>query len=290
MSDNFLSQLSNEEVIYITLLMGMYEDNVRQIETLTNSNNMIRDALLETVRRIGRTRDSRNSVLNEASPPSNTNVLNETSPPPNTSVLNEAPQTPTTPPRSTILGSSSPITYTTPPLNTSFYSMFSHRLTPPQAPVHRRNYNRNLNRTSNRERLQTYFIPSWSQTTNYFDMSGNDIFSNMPDYGRIFETFFQPVNISPTSTQIENAVRQVRYGDILRPINNSCPISLETFNDNSVVSMIRHCGHIFNTDELSNWFNTNYRCPVCRYDIRSYNSNHSSNQSSELDSNVTQNN
>lgn len=257
MSENVLSDLSNEEVIYITLLMGMYDDNMRQIQQLTSSNNTIRDMLLEMVRRIGRTRTSRTTLSND-SPPLNENIL------PSTNVLNvTTPTTPTTPPP-------------TSNLNTAFYSMFSHR-TPPQAPQRQRRYNnRNYNRNISHETLQTFLIPN----TSYFDLSGNDIFNNMPDYGRIFQTFFQPVQITPTSSQIENAIRQVRYGDIIRPINTTCPISLETFDDNSTVSMIRHCGHIFNTDQLSNWFNSNYRCPVCRYDIREYNSN----QTSEVDS------
>lgn len=275
MSDNFVSQLSNEEVIYVTLLMGMYEDNMRQIQELTNSNNTIRDLLLEMVRRIGRTRDMRNNPQNDnlTSITNELNVLNSSSP---TSVLNVS--SPTTPP--TRILNETPITPTTPPLRNlnSFYSMFSHRSSPPQAPQRQRRINpRNLNRNITRETLQTYFIPG----TSYIDISGNDIFNNILDYGRIFETFFQPIQIRPTITQIENAVRQVRYGDIIRPINTSCPISLETFDDDSTVSMIRHCGHIFNPDQLTNWFNTNHRCPVCRYDIREYNSN----QTSELDSN-----
>lgn len=53
-------------------------------------------------------------------------------------------------------------------------------------------------------------------------------------------------------------------------MNTSCPISLETFGDNSQVTMIRHCGHIFNPDMLHSWFQSNCLCPVCRYDIRNY--------------------
>ena len=59
----------------------------------------------------------------------------------------------------------------------------------------------------------------------------------------------------------------------MSPINRACPISLENFNDTDIVSIIRFCGHIFNRDELNTWFRTNCRCPVCRYDIRNYQSN-----------------
>ena len=50
---------------------------------------------------------------------------------------------------------------------------------------------------------------------------------------------------------------------------------MDTFNDNDTVTVIRFCGHIFNTEQLNTWFQSNCRCPVCRYDIRNYNSNNS---------------
>lgn len=88
---------------------------------------------------------------------------------------------------------------------------------------------------------------------------------------QIFNSFLQPVEIYPTQSQIETATRRVRYCDISRPINTSCPISMEDFNDNDMVTVIRHCGHTFHTEQLMNWFRSNCRCPVCRYDIRTYN-------------------
>jgi hypothetical protein len=92
------------------------------------------------------------------------------------------------------------------------------------------------------------------------------------DLTRTLGSFFDPVVINPTQTQIELATRNVRYCDIVTPMNRSCPISLETFNDNDTVTIIRFCGHIFNTEQIRQWFTTNCRCPVCRYDIRNYNS------------------
>jgi hypothetical protein len=97
-----------------------------------------------------------------------------------------------------------------------------------------------------------------------------NIFSNL------FQSFFDPIVIYPTASQIETATRRVLYQDISTPINNSCPISMDDFNDNDTVTIIRHCGHIFNSDELTTWFQSNCRCPVCRYDIRNFNRNTSS--------------
>ena len=92
----------------------------------------------------------------------------------------------------------------------------------------------------------------------------------------LYQRFFDPIVIYPTASQIETATRRVLYRDIVSPINNSCPISMENFNDNETVTIIRHCGHIFNSDELATWFQSNCRCPVCRYDIRNFNRNTSS--------------
>jgi hypothetical protein len=89
---------------------------------------------------------------------------------------------------------------------------------------------------------------------------------------RIFESFLTPVTIFPTPTQVELATRIVRFSEIIDPINNSCPISLDVFNENDVVTVIRYCGHIFNTIQINVWFSANCRCPICRYDIRNYHS------------------
>ena len=113
--------------------------------------------------------------------------------------------------------------------------------------------------------VQQYRIPSRSSNE---ETRTNNI-------SNLLQRFFLPIEIFPTQTQIEAATRNVRYCDILNPINRSCPISLEHFSDNDSVTVIRHCGHIFNQYQLNTWFRSNCRCPVCRYDIRNYNSNSS---------------
>jgi hypothetical protein len=96
---------------------------------------------------------------------------------------------------------------------------------------------------------------------------------NLPTYqNENTSEFFDPIIIFPTQTQIELATRNVIYSDIIEPTNISCPISLENFSDLDNVTMIRHCGHIFNREQLQIWFRCNSRCPICRYDIRGYNS------------------
>lgn len=100
----------------------------------------------------------------------------------------------------------------------------------------------------------------------------HDIFSASSDFdmARLLVNLFEPVELRLTAAQVEDATRVIRYGDIETPLNDSCPISLTRFQENDHVTMIRHCNHIFHTNELNAWFSNHSKCPVCRYDIRNY--------------------
>ena len=137
-----------------------------------------------------------------------------------------------------------------------------------------------LNRQTDINRLNRVLSNPYIDNTNIFARYLNDLPINnqtvRPTHetmriNNAFNTFLEPIIVYPTQTQIEYATRIVRYGDIISPMNNSCPISLDTFNEDDAVSIIRYCGHIFNTVSLNTWFRTNCKCPVCRYDIREYN-------------------
>jgi len=137
---------------------------------------------------------------------------------------------------------------------------------------HNNNYNNNHNNNNNNNNRQNYN----RNRQNYV---------NNPTISNLFRTFFDPVEIFPTPSQIESATRVSRFGDIIRPLNSACPISLENFNDNDQVLMIRHCSHIFSNTGLTSWFRSSCVCPVCRYDIRNYTS-HNTNIISDLSGNV----
>ena len=163
--------------------------------------------------------------------------------------------------------------------------------------------NENVNLNDRQSRLfildNTPFYLDTSQITtipslnNYLNRNRNNTNANNShvntNLSRILSSFLDPVNIVPTQLQIENATRNITYGDILDPINNSCPISLEQFTDSSVVTIIRHCRHIFNTNSLITWFNTSCKCPVCRYDIRNYNLNTTANSNQNENENDDEN-
>jgi hypothetical protein len=135
--------------------------------------------------------------------------------------------------------------------------------------------------------LDTSQISTMPSFNNYLNRNTNNSDVNNINLSRILSSFLDPVNVVPTQLQIENATRNITYGDILDPINNSCPISLEQFTDSSLVTMIRHCRHIFNSNSLMAWFNSSCKCPVCRYDIRNYNSNNSNNETDNQPTNET---
>jgi hypothetical protein len=166
----------------------------------------------------------------------------------------------------------------------------------------RRNNERRNGRTTNQNQNQNlgriylnntpYIIDNVQQyrintNRNYNRNYANEI-SNT-NFSRILQSFFQPVEVFPTQSQIEAATRRVRYSDIISPRNRSCPISLDNFEDNEMVTVIRYCGHIFRSDDLNTWFRSHCNCPVCRYDIRDYNSNASSEFFSDNGTNETSN-
>jgi hypothetical protein len=144
--------------------------------------------------------------------------------------------------------------------------------------INDRNVNPNRVYLNNRpyiiDSITEYTIPRNQLFSNSRNTSINDMETSARNlYNEILSNFMEPVEVYPTQSQIEAATRRVRYCDIARPINTQCPIAMDDFNDSDMVTVIRPCGHIFQTEHIMSWFRTNCRCPVCRYDIRNYNSN-----------------
>lgn len=141
-----------------------------------------------------------------------------------------------------------------------------------------RRFRGNNDRNSNRVYINNtpYIIDAFAEYTipsNLLSSQRNGQTDSTALLNNFFNSFMQPVDVYPTQSQIESATRRVQYCNIARPINTQCPISMDEFNDTDMVTVIRHCGHIFHTEHLMNWFRSNCRCPVCRYDIREFNSN-----------------
>ena len=77
-------------------------------------------------------------------------------------------------------------------------------------------------------------------------------------------------NGPPTNEQINRATLNTMFANIISPVNATCPISRDEFNDESEITMIRGCNHIFNRSSLREWFAIHSTCPMCRGDIREY--------------------
>jgi hypothetical protein len=101
-----------------------------------------------------------------------------------------------------------------------------------------------------------------------------------PDIYNLLQSFYSNVSIIATLPQIRDATRELLFSEISNPINSNCPITLEPFSNNSPITEILGCNHLFGRNALSLWFENNVRCPVCRYDIRNYR-NTSSEESKE---------
>lgn len=142
--------------------------------------------------------------------------------------------------------------------------------------------NRRNNRSSQRNTLfrdNSFHLPLLNNLRGlYIDTTNNNVIPSRnasrenSNFSRILQSFFTPVEVYPTQSQIESATRRVTFSDIESPRNRNCPISLENFNDSDIVTIITYCGHIFNTEQLNTWFESHCICPVCRYDIRDNNS------------------
>jgi len=203
------SNITNENLLLIIILNGMYNDNNRQIQNLTHHNNEILNILTNMLNTNRNNRNQHNRNTNG----NNRNVNNRN-------------------------GNRNNI-------NNTYRGLFNN--------IHA-------------QTIPRTYLPILSENNLSQERTRTSEMVNM------FTNFFDPIVIHPTPSQIETATRRVRYCDIISPINRSCPISLENFTDNDMVTVIRFCGHIFNTEHLNTWFQNNCRCPVCRYDIRNYNS------------------
>jgi hypothetical protein len=176
---------------------------------------------------------------------------------------------------------------------------------------HNRNNRNNTNNTNNRNNrnLNSIFNPILNNRYNFFNNDdrtpfetyynwfnmrnrNNYEFIENSELTSLLNTFLNTrVVVRPTTEQIENASRLIRYRDIENPLAEFCPISLEEFNDDDEVRQILHCGHIFHQNQFQQWFESNSRCPICRYNIRNYTSlNNNNNNNTDNNNNNNNNN
>jgi hypothetical protein len=127
------------------------------------------------------------------------------------------------------------------------------------------NTRRSTNRTRSSEQSPLPRRQNRNRPTqlSYLIYSLNDLSGNLIRPNR-----FQDVTVRPSQEQINRATTLFNYSRDLILTNHSCPILLEDFEEGEPIRRIINCGHSFCEESIQNWFQTNVRCPVCRYDIR----------------------
>jgi len=252
-SNNHHYTLSHDERTLLTMYQNFYDQTTLQINELYRTQSEIRENIQAILRNHNNfsTSETQNNINNNEN---QTSINNHHGIPyifeyqheyipyrsTNTANINTNTTTNTTTNTSTNINENQ---RTRPNLTTSYNNIFNNLLGSFSNP----NINSNLN-TNN-------FLNNYN--------SGIDFMQNL-------QQFYSNVPIIPTNQQIIDGTRITLFNQIINPNNNSCPISLENFEDNSSVTQIRGCGHIFTSNSIHNWFRTNPRCPVCRYDIRDY--------------------
>jgi hypothetical protein len=83
--------------------------------------------------------------------------------------------------------------------------------------------------------------------------------------------------VAPTEAQIARACSVMELRDCDSPFVNEahqrgepyiCPIDNTEIEKTDSVMIILHCKHVFRESNLRQAFTYNYKCPLCRYDIR----------------------
>lgn len=69
-----------------------------------------------------------------------------------------------------------------------------------------------------------------------------------------------------SAEEIDQTCTRLLFSDVSSNITQ-CPISLEELSQDDFILKINHCGHIFKEENLRRVFETNSRCPLCRYNL-----------------------
>lgn len=138
--------------------------------------------------------------------------------------------------------------------------------------------NRQRTRPRDTDYSRTYYYTRYTRPQSFSDSRLNQLMNNVfsmiiNDDETQDDQTQSPVIIHPTNEEINNSTYSCPFKDMKEKKFDTCPISKELFCDNDIVCQIKSCKHVFLKSNLMKWFETNVRCPVCRYDIRNYRSN-----------------
>jgi hypothetical protein len=83
-------------------------------------------------------------------------------------------------------------------------------------------------------------------------------------------SFMDPVPVPLTTAQLsQNTTVETLTVDS----EQECAVCRDTMLTGATVRKITGCGHLFHRSCIDVWFQSNVRCPNCRYDVRSLNTN-----------------
>ena len=108
----------------------------------------------------------------------------------------------------------------------------------------------------------------------------NQIFHTIPEFDEILNNTVRVSNVINDSFEEENKYKYVisdegksqlkycKFQDIDNPINDTCPITQESFSKNDDV-IVLPCNHCFTPDAINTWLeNESAICPVCRHELQ----------------------
>ena len=132
------------------------------------------------------------------------------------------------------------------------------------------NSNSNSNSNYSNNNINSNNINNNSNNNN---INGNNINSNNNNSSQnahlinyTLEDYENLSNINMTAL-IKISTAKINYCCVALPLNDTCPITQEEFTSNDQVTIIKNCGHIFNTRAINNWLHQHQTCPVCRHNI-----------------------
>jgi hypothetical protein len=68
-------------------------------------------------------------------------------------------------------------------------------------------------------------------------------------------------------TDVSRYITDMLYHEVEDPQNTCCPIKMDVFTDETEVSQINKCKHLFCRQEIRTWLETHHTCPLCRTEI-----------------------
>jgi hypothetical protein len=76
----------------------------------------------------------------------------------------------------------------------------------------------------------------------------------------------EPLVLNDNSVN-EIYLQEMNYSDLSYCIYTTCPISRETFTDDSTIIRIKSCGHYFKKEAVIPWLRQSRCCPYCRASV-----------------------